>query len=245
MSTTDHAYFIGLDDTDYGDSIGTGAFVRELAIYLASQVGAEPRGVTRHQFLIHPDIPYTTHNSSACLEVTCPAGIDAVADSCRRFVKFLFHDGADPGLCIAHKSQLNDRLVAFGRRAQTEVVAKAEALELGRAAGILLEEHGGEGIGVIGALGGCSLRMDGDDGRFISLPGIRECVSEMTVSEIKAQTPVESIVDEDGRELDAAATIATNKWVRPELRQHRIVLRAKKNGQAGSYLIKKQSKGQK
>jgi hypothetical protein len=67
----------------------------------------------------------------------------------------------------------------------------------------------------------------------------------MTVSEIKAQTPVESIVDEDGRELDAAATIATNKWVRPELRQHRIVLRAKKNGQAGSYLIKKQPKGQK
>jgi hypothetical protein len=50
-------------------------------------------------------------------------------------------------------------------------------------------------------------------------------------------------VDEDGRELDDASIIATNKWVRPELRKHRIVLRAKKNGKAGSYIIKKQPKG--
>ena len=44
---------------------------------------------------------------------------------------------------------------------------------------------------------------------------------------------------------DAAATIATNKWVRPVLSNHRIVLRAAKNGQAGSYIIKKQPKGKK
>ncbi len=238
----DTTYFIGVDDTDFADSIGTGAFARELTLHLAGKVGARPFGVTRHQFLIHPDIPYTTHNSSACIEITCSADFNEIGDACRRFVDFLFHPGADPGLCIAQKHQLNDPLLSFGRRAQSEVVTKKEALDLAADSGILLEEHGGEGIGVIGALSGCCLRMDGNDGRFISLEGIRSAKPSMTVGAMKSEMPIEAVFDDVGNRLDDTQTVKTNNWVRPVLEKNRIVLNVFKNGQNGSYFIKKAPK---
>ncbi len=235
----DTLYFIGVDDTDFGDSIGTGAFARELTLHLAQTVGATPLGVTRHQFLIHPEIPYTTHNSSACIGITCSAGLKEIRDVCRQFIRFLFHPGADPGLSIAQKHQLNDSLLSFGQRAQKEVVTKKEALQLATDSGVLLEEHGGAGIGVIGALSGCALRMDGNDGRFISLRGIRLAKPTMTVGALKSLTPIERVMDPAGHQLETDDTIKTNRWVRPVLKKNQIVLTVDRNGQDGSYFIKK------
>jgi tRNA(Ile2) C34 agmatinyltransferase TiaS len=232
-------YFIGVDDTDFGESIGTGALARELMLHLSAKVGVQSKGVTRHQFLIHPDIPYTTHNSSACVEVECEAGLDALADACRGFIGFLFHEGADPGLCITWADQLSEPLLSFGRRAQQEVVTKEEAIVLAREAGILLEEHGGDGIGIIGALSGCCLRMDGSDGRFISLVGIRDTAPAMTVAELCDRTPITAVVDETGRGLGDSDVVQTNNWVRPDLVDKKIVLKVRSNKETGGYFIKK------
>lgn len=73
-----------------------------------------------------------------------------------------------PGLCILEMSRLSGReeLIRFGRRAKGEVLTKAEAYDLAGRYGIRLSEHGGSGDGVIGALAGCALRLEGRDGRF-------------------------------------------------------------------------------
>ena len=241
---TAQTWYIGIDDTDYGDSIGTGALARELQVRLAGRLGAGTRGITRHQFLVHPDIPYTSHNSSACLEVTCGADLVEIAASCEDLVAALSHPGADPGLCIRRGGELTPAALAFARRAQAEVVNKAEVVAMAAREGAYLRELGGAGIGVIGAFAGCALRMSGDDGRFISLRGIRDFRGDATAGEIMTGTPVQTVVDEDGNTLGAGVAIRTNHWVRPSLKSGRIVLVV--NRDASGYFIenrKKQEEG--
>jgi len=223
-------YLIGLDDTDAGDSVGTGALARELSSHLVRELAARPSGITRHQLLVHPDIPYTSHNSSACIEVETSAGIDSLSRACRDFVRFLYHPGADPGLCVAEPDRLTDACVDFGRRAQRRIVTKEEALDLAASAGILLEEHGGTGLGVVGALAGCGLRSSGEDGRFISHRGIRDVRAEMPAAEIVSETAVDVVVDESGDEIEMSSSVVTNGWVRPDLAGGRVVLRVRSIG---------------
>ena len=59
---------IGLDDTDNPDSRGTGHLARVL-LQECGRRGLAPIGVTRHQLLLDSRIPYTSHNSSACVAV--------------------------------------------------------------------------------------------------------------------------------------------------------------------------------
>ncbi len=57
---------IGIDDTDNDTSPGTGRLARDLAAECC-QRGMSLKSVTRHQFLLDPAIPYTSHNSGACI----------------------------------------------------------------------------------------------------------------------------------------------------------------------------------
>ncbi|MBI5117313.1 hypothetical protein HZA56_12630 [Candidatus Poribacteria bacterium] len=59
---------IAIDDTDNQESVGTGRLARMLADFLAEKGLVNKSSVTRHQLLVHPDIPYTSHNSCACIE---------------------------------------------------------------------------------------------------------------------------------------------------------------------------------
>ena len=238
-------YFIGLDDTDTHDSIGTGALARELMLFLIQNLLAVSHGITRHQFLIHPEIPYTTHNSSACLKIQSDMSLKEIINKCREFIQFLFHPGADPGLCITFEDQFNNDILNYAKKAQLEVVKKEEAIFLAKNNNILLEEHGGEGIGIIGALSGCFLRMDGNDGRFIAHKGIREAKPHMTSKEIISKTAVELIVDENGSELRDQEVIITNNWIRPDLINNKIIMKVKYNQQNKKFFVEKQKKGYK
>ncbi len=60
---------IGIDDTDNKESRGTGYNSRQLASAIEANGLGRVHGITRHQLFIHPDIPYTSQNSSACLDV--------------------------------------------------------------------------------------------------------------------------------------------------------------------------------
>lgn len=63
-------WLIGLDDTDNLESRGTGFRARQMAEHLeSSKCGLIATGITRHQLLVDPRIPYTSHNSSACISV--------------------------------------------------------------------------------------------------------------------------------------------------------------------------------
>lgn len=210
-------YFVGIDDTDSGISIGTGALARELDLFLRRHLGATSLGITRHQLLVHPDIPYTSHNSSACVELEIEAPIDDVVGHARRLIEFLAHDGADPGLCVVDARTLPDGYYSLGRRATCEIVPKQEAVQCAAASAIPLLELGGTGLGVIGALSACALRMSGEDGRFISMEGIRDIKGAWTAGEIMAAAGISRVVDDHGLELGADCVVETRGWVRPSL----------------------------
>jgi hypothetical protein len=235
-------YLIGVDDTDFGESIGTGALARELASFLALRHGATVAGITRHQLLVHPDIPYTSHNSAACLAVDSARSAADLAAAGREFVEFLFHPGADPGLCVAAVEDASaPELQDFGRRAQVEIVKREEARALVTGRPIILEELGGTGLGMIGALAACGLRASGEDGRFISLPGARALSGPKTVAELKRAVAIDRVVDRSGRTLADDCVVETRGWIRPDLRGGVVVLLVE--GEQNHYSVVREKRG--
>jgi hypothetical protein len=100
-------YFIGIDDTDNLESRGTGFRARQLAQDLQAAGIARLRGITRHQLFVSPEIPYTSHNSSACLAMNVrDADLPAVHAHCRAYLLRESADGSDAGLCVARASQV-------------------------------------------------------------------------------------------------------------------------------------------
>ena len=211
---------VGIDDTDNADSPGTGRLAREL-FQECAQRGLSPVGITRQQFLVDDRIPYTSHNSGACLVVDAHGGVGALG--------FVFDavagraaEGSDAGVCVALLETLPKEVVAFGERATREVVEMSEALELARRAGIDLRGLGGTGGGVIGALGSVGLQGSGNHGRFIQLPGLRELPSRVGMGDLERL----GIVLEHRGERRPGATDAyeTLGWVRPRLQGGKPVL---------------------
>jgi hypothetical protein len=178
---------IGIDDTDNLDSRGTGALASLLASELEERNWGRTSFVTRHQLLVHPDIPYTSHNSAMCFTAEIPASfLDAVTSYAGEFLQRESAEGSDPGLCILAVDALSDcaPVIAFGRMVKQVVVSVKEAYDLASRCGVHLSAHGGSGQGVIGALAGVGLRLSGRDGRMqgslkISAPGGAATVAEL------------------------------------------------------------------
>ena len=223
---------IGLDDTDNATSRGTGHLARQLLADLARR-GLRPISVTRHQLPLDPRIPYTSHNSGACVAVEGGDGADSAAMAFD-FVAGRAADGSDPGVCIAEAGMLPDEVLAFGRRAAAEVVEMAEALDVARAAGVALRPLGGTGLGVIGALASVGLRAGGDDGRFIELPGLRELAGRLGAEGFER---VGIRLEHTGTHWpgpdDAYETFG---WVRPRLLGGRAVLPVKWSEQQDAWV---------
>ncbi len=162
-------YLVCIDDTDMPGTKGTGWLVQELGEILSVKGLAICSPITRHQLFVHEDIPYTSHNSSMCFEMTLKQGtIEPVIDFMGAFLENRSEKGSDPGLCVAGLSEDLDqeRLIEFGKNAKEKVSSKKAAYTLAEKAGIHLSEHGGTGDGVVGAVAGIGLRLSGDDGRY-------------------------------------------------------------------------------
>jgi tRNA(Ile2) C34 agmatinyltransferase TiaS len=219
------AWLVGIDDTDNPDSIGTGRLARMLAVALEGRGLLEQTSVTRHQLLVHPDIPYTSHNSSACITGRSANGDPAtLLGTARDFLLDHFHEGANPGLCVCRAGAVPDALVELAWRAQREVLrldAFDTALE---GTGLGLWWGGETGQGRIGAASGVALRGTGEDGRFIALAGIRELEGVLRVDAILARSAVAAVESETGTPLQVSDVIDTGGWVRPSLRGGRPVL---------------------
>lgn len=218
-------WLLCIDDTDNEDSIGTGRLARRLAGHLEESGLLVPSGITRHQLLVHPDIPYTSHNSSACIEGKAgPDDAVKLLDAARTFLLDNFQQGANPGLCVCRRDVLPAPLVGLARRAQCEVLDLAAFDEQVRPLSLALWSGGQTGQGRIGACAGAALRSTGEDGRFIGLAGIRDLDGRLPVGEIVARSGVSEVRTTDGRRLDADTEIETGGWVRPNLIGGRPVL---------------------
>lgn len=174
--------FIGMDDTDNLQSRGTGRLSRAVAEELACDF--DILGVVRHQLLVDPRVPYTSHNSCAVISVDGPADTDLANLFKRVKTQMLddFQPGSDPGLCVT--AHVPAEVVAFGHKAQGDFVAQAEARQLAAAHGILLEGLGGTQDGVIGALAGVGLSAEGNDGRYLLVGHLRDLSGLQTVETV-------------------------------------------------------------
>ena len=235
---------LGIDDTDTLESIGTGAMARELGAHLERMAMGTVEGITRHQLLVHPDIPYTSHNSAACLEVRTDRTPQDLAGFATGFLHLLFHFGADPGVCAIDAARAA-ALSEFGALCQTQVMARSVADEIAAASGAIALPLAGTGGGVIGATAACGLRATGSDGRFLAARGIRGLRGAMTAADVVARSSVVEVVEVDGRALaPTERLIFENEGVRPDLRAGRAVLVVRPRAD-GSYepLPKKKGEG--
>ena len=159
---------ISIDDTDNADTPGTGHLAARVAQLISARRWGRASYITRHQLYVHPDIPYTSHNSAMCFAATIDAGCqEALIAATASLIAEHSAPGSDPGLCVVATAALADSaaLVDYGRHAKQAVLRKDDAYALARRLDVHLSEHGGTGQGVIGALAGAGLRLGGNDGR--------------------------------------------------------------------------------
>jgi len=222
-------YLIGVDDTDNLESRGTGFRARCLGAELASRGLATISGVSRHQLYVHPDIPYTSHNSSLCLDAQlAPGRYDEMVDLCREFLLRESADGSDAGLCIAEFDSLSEEVVKFGQQAKDTVLTKNQAQSLAQRAGVYLEGLTGDHGGIIGSLAGVGLRKAGNDGRFVWLQGVRELSGVARAMDLLQTTGVDAIRDLQGTPVGPESKISVDPWPRAVVLDGRAVLLVEK-----------------
>jgi hypothetical protein len=218
---------VGIDDTDNLESKGTGHLAEALSHSLRKNGWGEGGPVTRHQMLIHPDIPYTSHNSSMCFSAHIKEEyFSDFVNFGRDFLSSESASGSDPGLCIGDidKVVYPDELMRFGICAKKMVLKKEDAYGVARMTRVHLSEHGGTGLGVIGALAGIGLRMTGNDGRFkghlkIGTPGY-----EMNVRELRQDRNIEVIKGIDNRILEDTEKVILGEKIKTVLLEGKSTL---------------------
>jgi hypothetical protein len=217
---------ICIDDTDNLESRGTGELAQIIAETIVSRGWGKCSGITRHQLLVHPDIPYTSHNSSMCFEAEIvQSHFDELVQFAADFLQQECAEGSDPGLCVVCLDQLilADELINFGLKAKKKVLTKQEAYAFAQEANIHLSEHGGTGQGVIGALAGTGLRLSGNDGRFKGKLKV-DCTNNIvTVGEIIAQTNVDIVKTLTGEVLADDELVQVGDWLKAVLLEGKCV----------------------
>lgn len=211
---------IGIDDTDNQDSRGTGRLARQIVADLDHEFRLA--GVTRHQLLVDPRVPYTSHNSCAAITLE-PLGdqdLPGLFERVREMMLADFQAGSDPGLCLVESSQ-GVHFTDFGRRAQRELVTQAEARQLAHQHGAMLSGLGGTQDGVIGALAAVGLASSGEDGRYLLVGRSRDVFGRQPIHAI-LDAGISEIRTLDGMRVEEGFIVADR--LRPARRRHQPVL---------------------
>lgn len=219
---------VGIDDTDNHESRGTGFRARDFGLHLMSKGLARLKGVSRHQLYVHPDIPYTSHNSALCLDLEWRDGNDLtpLIDGCRAYLAENAAAGSDAGFCVAPFEAIGDDLVAFGRDAKSTVLTKADAAALAVRSGFHLEGVTGDHGGIIGSLACVGLRKSGHDGRFVWVEGVRNLAGITTIGALLGATGIDVLqgVQHQACDYKDSDRIDVSPWPRPVLLNHKAVL---------------------
>lgn len=223
--------FVGLDDTDMPDTPGT----NKLAFYVAELLERdyETQWIVRHQLLADPRIPCTNRNGCVTMALVprepnmrdVASARAALIDCIRATMLAWCPPGSDPGFCVA--DEVAPAIAAWGKAAQAEVLHKEAALRLARESGVHLEELGGTGGGVIGALAAVGLLSTWDGGRVVHCakfsPASFDATGCFEIDEVY-QWGVDEIVGvHDGAKV-TDGSIDLGKRLRPNLRNRRVVL---------------------
>ena len=221
---------ICIDDTDNLNAPGTGKLAARLGEQLQELGLGSPGRITRHQLYVHPDVPYTSHNSTMCMDfIGAQERLNEIISYASDFLRRESAEGADPGLAVAMTSLLHDDNGAFldyGQRAKCSVLSKGDAWEMAGKMGIHLSEHGGTGDGIIGALAGIALRWGGNDGRFRGKFRFGCPVVSKSAEELLAHPMVDRIVNiEQGEDvLTGVIEISDKEYIKTAYKDFQSVL---------------------
>jgi hypothetical protein len=211
--------YVGIDDTDMPDTPGTGRIARAVAARLSPICTIT--GVTRHQLYVHPDIPYTSHNS--CAVIHCEGGDrDEIFTLAREMLLDHQVEGSDPGIAVAATLSLGPSAVAFGIDAKKTILSQMQARMIAKYSGILLEGLAGTEGGVIGALAGIGLAATGNDGRFVQKDHLRDLHGTQDAT-ILLKGGVDLILTADGQSV-IKGNIRFRKFPKPALVRGKAVL---------------------
>ncbi len=218
-------WLIGVDDTDNLESRGTGHLARQLGFALDNAGIARLKGITRHQLLVHKDIPYTSHNSSACLEVYAHENsFDQIQNLCAEFLVNNAAEGSDAGLCITKWDNVSPEIVEWGNNAKKQVLFFKDAPVLAMKYGIYLEGFTGTRGGIIGSLAAVGLRCAGNDGRFLWMKNLRETKGVFQAKELFSLIEMDEICDTLGNSIHPEEMIYTGEWLRPVMKNKKIIV---------------------
>jgi hypothetical protein len=218
---------VSIDDTDNLESRGTGHLASQLASELEAKGWGRSGFVTRHQLFVHPDIPYTSHNSAMCFSAdVAEDALERVVDHAAGLLGRESATGSDPGLCVAviERLERHGELAAFGRQAKSMILSRDEAFSVAGRCGMHLSEHGGSGQGVIGAVAAVALRLVGNDGRLRGRLRLGPVGSTFTVAEFCRQEEIDSVRTLDGRSLNDGERVRLGEKAKTVLLDGRSVL---------------------
>lgn len=230
---------IGIDDTDALGTKGTGSIASEMAGIIEDNGWGTTEFVSRHQLLLHPEIPYTSHNSSMIFPAEVDEKyLDQMKEELFRYLKQESAEGSDPGLCIVCVDTLTDRksLIEYGYLAKSQVLTKESAIRLAEALGIYLGEAGGTGIGIIGALAGCGLRLCGKDGE---VKGGLKAYHEgdvVPVRELLKHKKISDVIDDAGHSVPKDDLVEVVWKVKPVIVNGAPILIVMPGGEKGKWL---------
>ncbi len=176
-------------------------------------------GVVRQQLLVDDAIPYTSHNSSACLVIETSRNgslLNELADRAAAHLVRHAATGSDPGLCVADEGTPGlAGLMQFGLTCTRRVVTQEDALRA--CPGIHLSGHGGSNGGIIGAAAAVGLTAAGWYGRFIEFGLLRRLPSELRVDELESHGIRVMSMDRDAFVPRPRDRVVTKNWARPRL----------------------------
>lgn len=218
-------YLIGIDDTDNLESRGTGFVGRTMGEAISKAGLGVCGGISRHQLLFDQRVPYTSHNSSLCLEVESEKPeemwsfmIDFLLGACA--------PGSDCGLCMVEANNVPASVVRWGQTAKQDLVKQVDAFKLAKKENIKLIGLTGNHDGVIGSMAAVGLRSYGEDGRFVSLKGVdvREISGVMNLQQLQKLVHLDQIMTNEGMVLDEKTPVSLEGWLRPVHRKGLITL---------------------
>lgn len=231
-------FLVGIDDTDTLETRGTGFHARMMGAGIETAGMGKVLGITRHQNYVHPEIPYTSHNSSACLKVQAE-DLEKLKEFCREFLLKIAPIGSDVGLCIAEENNISEKVVRWGLDAKQIILYQDDARYLAKSENIYLEGLTGTQGGIIGALAAVGLRKWGNDGRFLYLKGKKELreISALVYSQtaLAEDFCIEQIIDKQGLPLGKDEPVQMNEWFRPVMKNNKVTLIVEKQLHNGQY----------
>ncbi len=219
-------FVVGIDDTnDDPDGGGTSKLARDWAAAIEAEGFGTLFGVTRHQLWQSPKIEATSHNRALAVAIESERNVLDVEDHVVDFVRANAAASANPGIAVFSRHTDMPHALAFGRRAQQELLKLTDADRYSTESNVALRGLGGNRMGMIGALAAVGLHTGGKDGLFIDLAGIRDLEGRVTAGQIRVQSALEHVIDEDtGEELDRDDLVDTGNWVRPRMIEDEPVL---------------------